>query len=188
MHPEAIEGLLKENGLAESGFSFEARAAVVAGERALRQEERVRQSERRIAGNEGKKLLPEVFFKLLEIGRLAGRGGAMDEAQRGEPLGVVPSEVAVERLVGVETKELSDDLNGEDLGVGELAGGAALTQGFPVFEPVVHQAEDGYDEGVKIHQRRPPLHRLVWSLPSVGRSSRSFKLSRKPAHGVSYWV
>jgi hypothetical protein len=66
-----------------------------------------------------------------------------------------------------------------------LGGGAALAQGFAVFEPVVHQTEDRDDEGAKIHQRRPPFRWLVWSLPSVGRSSLWFKPSKKHAHGVS---
>jgi hypothetical protein len=63
---------------------------------------------------------------------------------------VVPSEVAVERLVGVETQKLSDNLDCEDLGVRKLWGGTTLTD-TPSFEPIVHQAEDGYDEGAKIH-------------------------------------
>ena len=83
----------------------------------------------------------------------------MDEAQRGEALCVVPSEEGVDALVGVEPQTLAYDLDGEDFRVGEFRGGAALAQGFPVFEPVVDEAEDGNDEGVKIHGIPPYVRR-----------------------------
>jgi hypothetical protein len=134
--------------------------------------------------SERQKLLPEGFLDLPEISGLAAEGGAMDLNKCREPLGVVPSKVAVEFLVCVETEKLAYDLDGEDFGVGKLRGGAALTD-TPSFELIVYQAEDGHNEGAKIHGRRPPLRRLVWLLPSVRRSSLSFKLSRKLAHGVS---
>jgi hypothetical protein len=70
---------------------------------------------------------------------------------------VVPWEVAVDALVGVESQELSDDLYGENLRVGGLRGGAALAPECRVFEPVVDEAEDSHDEGAKILGRRPPL-------------------------------
>ena len=41
VHPEAVEGLLEEGILAESGFPFEARAAIGSGEQAHRQGHRV---------------------------------------------------------------------------------------------------------------------------------------------------
>jgi hypothetical protein len=120
-----------------------------------------------------------------EVGRLPREGGAVDFAQGGELLGVVPSEEEVESLIGVEAEELAYDFDSEDLGVRKLPGGATLTD-TPSFEPIVYEAEDGEDdEGVKIHQGRPPLGRLVWSLPSVVRSSLWFKPSMKRAHGVS---
>jgi hypothetical protein len=108
----------------------------------------------------------------------------MDLAEGGEPLAIVPSEVAADGLVGVEPQELSDDLDGDDLRVGKLRSRAALADTL-CFEPIVHETEDGHDEGAKIHEGRPPLRRLVWSLPSVRRSSLRFKLSTKLAHGVS---
>ena len=77
-----------------------------------------------------------------------------------EPLCVVPSKVAVECLVGVETEELSYDLDGEDLGIRELGCGSATSDAAP-FETVVDEAEDGHDEGaLRSIRRRPPL-RLV---------------------------
>ena len=51
--------------------------------------------------------------------------------------------------------------------------------------PVVDEAENRDDEGAKIHERRPPLRRSLWSLPSVGRSPLWFKPSKKLAHGVN---
>jgi hypothetical protein len=48
-------------------------------------------------------------------------------AEGGEPLAVVTAEKEVDALVGVEPQELPDDLDGEDLGVGELGSGSALT-------------------------------------------------------------
>lgn len=57
----------------------------------------------------------EALFGLPKVGRLASEGGAMYLAKCREPLAVVPSEVAVECLVGVEPQELADDLDGEDL-------------------------------------------------------------------------
>jgi hypothetical protein len=145
----------------------------------------VAQGEGWVVGSERQKLLPEAFLDLPEVCCLPREGGAMDFAECGEPLAVVPSEVAVDGLVGVEAEELAYDLDGEDLGVGKLRDGAALAD-TPSFEPIVYQAEDGDNEGAKIHERRPPLRWLVWSLPSVGRSSLWFKLSKKHAHGVSY--
>jgi hypothetical protein len=65
----------------------------------------------------------------------------MNLAECREELAVVPSEVAVERLVGVYAEELTDDLDGEDLGVGKRWGGAALTD-TPSFELIVHQTEE----------------------------------------------
>src|SRR5215208_3390918 len=102
----------------------------------------------------------------------------MDLAERGEPLRVVPSEVAADGLVGVEPQELSDDLDGKDLRVGKLRGRTAPTDAF-FFEPIVHETEDGHDEGVKIHGKRPPSLRMVWAPPSVGRSPSLFNRSRE---------
>ena len=127
--------------------------------------------------------MPEALLYLPEVGGLAGECGTVDLSKGGEPLGVVPSEEEVDGLVGVETEELAYDFDGENLRVGELRGGTALTY-TPSLEPIVYEAEDADDEGVKIHEGSPPLRWLVWSLPSVGRSSLSFKPSRKLAHGV----
>jgi hypothetical protein len=96
----------------------------------------------------------------------------------------VPSEVAVECLVGVKPQELAYDLDGEDLRIRELRSGSAASDA-PPFETVVHQTEDSHDEGVKIHEKTSAASGAIESTPSVGRSSTLLKFSRKLAHGVS---
>jgi hypothetical protein len=82
----------------------------------------------------------------------------------GEPLAVVTAEKEVDALVGVEPQELPDDLDGEDLGVGELRGGPALTEPAPCFELIIHQTEDSYDEGAMFHESEDLLlFSMDWS-------------------------
>jgi len=129
--------------------------------------------------------LPEAFFDLPEVGRLPGEGGAMDLAECRKPLAVVPPEEEVDGFVGVYAEKLADDLDGEDLGVGELRSGAAPTD-TPAFDSVVDEAEDGHDEGAKIHEKKTSAAcGAIESTPSVGRSSLLLKSSTKLAHGVS---
>ncbi len=91
----------------------------------------------------------------------------------------------MDALVGVEPQKLSDDLDGEDLGVRKFRGGAALTD-TPSFELIVYQTGDGYDEGAKIHKKKTSAASgAIESTPSVGRSSLSLKSSKKLAHWVS---
>jgi hypothetical protein len=87
-----------------------------------------------------------------------------------KPLGVVSAEEEEDGLVGVYAEELADHFYGENLRVGKFGGGSALADA-PILDTVVDEAEYGDDEGAKIHERRPPLRWLVWSLPSVRRSS-----------------
>ncbi len=121
-------------------------------------------------GGEREELLPKALLDLPEVGRLPGEGGAVDLAEGREPFAVVAAEEEVDALVGVEAEELTDDLHGQHFGVGELGGGSAAS-GAPPLEVVVHEAEDGHDEGAKIHEKTSFALRSVWSLPSVGRSS-----------------
>src|SRR5215208_1525667 len=100
----------------------------------------------------------------------------MDLAEGREPFPIVPLEEEVNALVGVYAEKLAHDLDGQDFGVVKLRVGTALTDAAPL-KPVIHEAEDGHDEGAKIHKRRPPLRRSVLSLPSVGRASLSLKPS-----------
>jgi hypothetical protein len=107
-------------------------------------------------GSEDEEFLPDALLDLPEVGGLTGEGGRMHFAEGGEPLRVVRAEEEVDVLVGVYAEELSYDLDGEDLRVGELGGRATLTD-TPSFELIVHQTEDGDDEGAKIHRKRSPL-------------------------------
>jgi hypothetical protein len=110
----------------------------------------------------------------------------MDFAQGREPLAtLVMAEVAVDSLVGVDAEELAYDLDGEDLGVGELGCGSTASDA-PSFELVIHEAEDGNDKAAKIHERKTSFYsRWIGAPPSVGRSSMLFKSSEKLAHRVS---
>jgi hypothetical protein len=84
--------------------------------------------------------------------------------ESGEPLAVVPSEEQVDALVGVEPQELTDDLYGEDLGVGELGYGSALTEPAPSFELIIHQTKDSDNEGAKFHESEDLLlFSMDWS-------------------------
>ncbi len=106
--------------------------------------------------------MPEDFFDLPEVGGLAGEGGPVYLAEGGEPIGVVAAKEEADVLVGVEAQELAyDDLDGEDLRVGGLGRRAALANA-TILEPVVDEAEDGHDEGAKIHESEDLL------LASVG--------------------
>jgi hypothetical protein len=72
-------------------------------------------------------------------------------------MGVAAPEVRKELRVFVEPQELADDLDGKDFGVAERGSGSAPSEAPEVLESVIYEAEDGYDEGAKIHERRPPL-------------------------------
>jgi hypothetical protein len=185
MHPEAVEGLPEKHIFAKGSLSPEAMAAVSAGEQARWQGHRIADGEGGVVGSEREKLLPEALLYFPEVGCLPSEGSPVHLAESRKPFSVVTTEEEVDALVGVDTEELAYDLDSEDLGIGEFRGGTALADTTP-FEPVVHETEDGNDEGAKIHRKRPPSLRLVWAPPSVGRSPLLFNLcSEKLAHGVS---
>jgi hypothetical protein len=100
---------------------------------------------------------------------------------------VVAPEVGKELCIFVEPQELTDHLDGEHFRVGERWGGSTLSEAPELSDAVVDEAEDGDDEGVKIHKKKTSATSLwcYWSTPSVGRSSPSLKSSNKLAHGVS---
>ena len=124
VYPKAVEGLLEEDVLAESGFPFEAGAAVGAGKETRRQGKSVADGEGRVVGSKRKELLPEVFLYLPEVGRLPSEGSAVHLTEGREPLAVVAAEEEVDALVGVHPEELANDLDGvrtsesESLGAG----------------------------------------------------------------------
>jgi hypothetical protein len=82
VHPETVEGLLEERVFAESGLSAESTAAVGSSEEASRQGERVCQSEHRVVGSEGEKLLPEELLDLPEVGSLPSEGSTVCTSPR----------------------------------------------------------------------------------------------------------
>jgi hypothetical protein len=185
MHPEAVEGLPEKHIFAKGSLSPEAMAAVSAGEQARWQGHRIADGEGGVVGSEREKLLPEALLYFPEVGCLPSEGSPVHLAESRKPFSVVTTEEEVDALVGVDTEELAYDLDSEDLGIGEFRDGSALADTTP-FEPVVHETEDGNDEGAKIHRKRPPSLRLVWAPPSVGRSPLLFNLcSEKLAHGVN---
>jgi hypothetical protein len=134
--------------------------------------------------SEREELLPEVLLDLPEVGGLAGEGGAMNRAEGGEPLSVVPTEEEVDVFIGVYAEELADDLDGKDLGIGDLGGRTALADA-KILDSVVYETEDGHDEGAKIHKKKTSVaFDAVGLTPSVRGSSPSLKSSKKLAHGV----
>jgi hypothetical protein len=103
-----------------------------------------------------------------------------------EEVGVVAAEVGEELRILVEPQELADDLDGEHLGVAQRRGGSAPSEAPEASDTVVYEAEDGHDEGAKIHKKTSATSLwCYWSTPSVGRSSLLLKPSKKLAHGVS---
>ena len=100
--------------------------------------------------------LLNALLHLPEVGAVSGKGGAVALAQEGgEPLALMLPEVVKDRLVGVEPRELSDDLDGEDLRVRKFRQWTTRSE-MSVFGSVVDEAEDGDDEGAKVHWKRPP--------------------------------
>ena len=188
MHPETVEGLLEERILAESGFSTEALTPVGTSEQTRRKRHRIHEREGGVVRNESKEFLPEALFDLPEVCRLRSKGSSMYLTESRKPLCVVPLEEEIYGLVGVESQELSYDLDGQYLRVRELRSWPALTvTPLASFEMIIYQAEDRDDEGAKIHEQKTSFcSRWIGVPPRVGRSSTLHKFSKKLAHGVNY--
>jgi hypothetical protein len=103
----------------------------------------------------------------------------VDPTEGREPLTVVPPEVGVKALLGVYAEELADDLDGQHLGVGELRSRTAAAWRLLLPEPIVRQTEHGCDEGIKIHEREPPLQCWLRAPPSVAKVSTFLQPIRK---------
>jgi hypothetical protein len=108
--------------------------------------------------SEREKLLPEALLDLPEVGRLPSEGGPMHLTEGGEPgRGTNPRSDGGRRggclCRCLCAEEFSDDLDGEDLRVGERGCGSTASETQPL-EPVVHEAKDGHDEGAKIHKKK----------------------------------
>ena len=82
----------------------------------------------------------------------------MDAGQGGELGGVVAAEVAEDGRVVVQAPELADELDGDDLAVGELGAGAAAAGRAEAegFQFVVDQAEYRQQELLRGHGGPPP--------------------------------
>jgi hypothetical protein len=104
-------------------------------------------------GSVGQELLPEALLNLPEVGRLPGEGGAMHPQEVREVVGVVAPEIRKELRIFVESQKFADDLYGEHFRVGECGGGSALSETPEASDAVIYEAEDGYDEGAKIHKK-----------------------------------
>jgi hypothetical protein len=89
-------------------------------------------------GSVGQELLPEALLGLPQVRRLPGEGGAMYPQEVREEVGVVaPEEVRKEFCVLVYPQELTDDLDGDDLGVEECWGRSACSETPEVRESIV---------------------------------------------------
>ena len=141
-----------------------------------------------IAARRGREMPPERELDGPEVGRLSQEGGAVHLPQAGEQVAEVAPEVGVQAPVRVEAEELADDLHRQHLAVREGRPRAALTK--PTFaakvaDEVVHETEDGDDQGLQVHDR-PPL-RLIRRQERLGATKAPLGQApvRKPAHRVS---
>src|SRR5215218_5387206 len=190
-HPEVgtqpVEGLLAHLVVAEGALFSQDAAAVSPREMASRHREAVDQGHLGVEAHPAEQVLPEHLLYDPEIGRLAAEGGAVNSLEGRKPFAVVSAEVAVDTFVGVDAEELPYYFYGEDLCIGELRSRTAPADATLLLEPVVDEAEDGYDEGAKIHKKTSVTLGAIGLTPSVGRSSPWLNTSReKLAHGVSW--
>jgi hypothetical protein len=185
VYSEAVEGLFEESVLAEGGFSSEATAAVSSSEQTRWEGKRVHKGEGGMMRAQAQKFLPEVLLGLPQIGRLPGEGGAMHPQEIGEQMSVVAPKVGKEFCIFIESQKLANDFDGDDFRVAESRSGSTCSERPEFSDAVVDETEDGDDEGVKIHQRRPPFASVGLDATERRGSSLSFKSSMKLAHGVS---
>lgn len=99
--------------------------------------------------------------------------------QGGEPLLVVALEVDVEGFLDVYPEERAHDFHRRHLGIRMGGFGGAFPQLLLLHKPVIDLAENSYDEGAKIHRRRPPFASADLALPSVRGCPRFFTSHRK---------
>jgi hypothetical protein len=178
VYSKAVEGLLEEGVFTESRLSPETFAPVGASEQAHRQGQRVADGEGGIVRGFSQELLPEVLFDLPEVGCLPAEGGAMHSPELRKEVGIVLPEVRKELCILGYPQKLAYDLDGEHFRVAERGGGSACSEAPEVSDTIVYEAEDGYDEGVKIHESGDLL------LASVGLGTterREVSLSIQPS-------
>ena len=158
MGAEPVEGLLAHLVVAEGALLRQDAAAVSSGETASRHGETVDQGDPRVLADPVEQMTPQPLFEDPKVGHLAREGGAVHSAQSREPLAVVTSKVGVKVLLGVYPQELAHHLDGQNFGVAKLGRRTTLARRFLSLDPIVGQAENGDDEGVKIpYEWRPPL-------------------------------
>jgi hypothetical protein len=104
---------------------------------------------------DSEQLLPEAFFDLPEVGRLAGEVGAVDFAQSGKPLTIMLPKVSNDSLISVKCQKFTNDLHGEDLRIRKF-GQRTTHSEVSVFDLVVDEAKDADVEGAKLHGKSPP--------------------------------
>src|SRR5918995_2364848 len=180
MGTQPVESLFVHLVVAEGALFGQDAAAVGPGEVASGHREGVDQGHFGVEAHPAEQVLPEHLLYGPEVGRLAAEGGAVDSLEGRKPFAVVSAEEEVDTLVGVYAEELSDDFYGEDLCVGELRSRTAPADATLLLEPVVYEAEDGHDEGAKIHKKKTSVTLGAIGLtPSVGRSSPWLNSSRE---------
>jgi hypothetical protein len=92
-----------------------------------------------------------------QVGGLPGEGGAVHARQRREVGPVVLAEVPEQPRVAVEPQVLADQLDGDDLAVGQLGAGAALAGRARAegLQMVIHEAEHHKQEVLQRHGGPP---------------------------------
>ena len=96
-------------------------------------------------------MVPQPLLEDPQVGHLAREGGAVDSAQSREPLTVVTSKVGVKALLSVYPQELAYHLDGQYFGIAKLGRRTTLAWRLLSPDPIVGEAENGDDEGVKVH-------------------------------------
>jgi hypothetical protein len=103
--------------------------------------------------NLAEQLLAELGLDRPQVGRWRTKGGAWIRPGRGTSRGSA-AEVLVQALVGVDTEELPDAFDGQDLAVGQDRLGSARAEP-PVAQPPVDQAVHGDQQRRSIHTGPP---------------------------------
>src|SRR5690606_5710283 len=164
--------------------------AVRSAHPAHRDGEAVDDGEGRVTVNLLQQVAPERLFHPPQISRLPSKGRAVHLPQLWKPRPVVPPKVVKQLLLGAQSQNGADHLDGQHFAVGQSRLRAPLTQPerLPLI-PIVNECEHTHDKCVKIHSWRPPTSSVV--LSPTKRREVSFFLStprRKLAHGVSIWL
>jgi hypothetical protein len=124
-------------------------------------------------------MAPQPLLDDSKVSHLMCKGGAVNSAESGFPLSVVTSKIVVEALLSVYSQELTDDLDGQHFRVAKLGRRTALARRLLSLKPIVGHAENGDDEGAKIHYRDLLYACWLESPPNVTGVSAAPQLLRK---------